>query len=259
MATNTKIVLILEYEGTRYHGFQWQANAPTVQGEIEKALHKLNGERIRVIAASRTDAGVHAKGQVVSFRTGSSLPLAAFVNGLNYYLPDDVAVKAVFRVNDVFDVRRQAISREYNYYILNSLIRSPLRRGSAYLVKGHLNIEAMNQACEVLIGEHDLGSFATGMEAGTRNTIRNIYRASIEKNGDLVTFSIVANSYLPHQVRNTVGALLKVGLGRMTVSEFRNILEARRPGLAGPTVPAHGLCLIRINYPGPFGEDTWLT
>ncbi len=258
MATNTKVVLIVEYEGTRYHGFQWQANAPTIQGEIETALHKLNGERVRVIAASRTDAGVHAKGQVISFRTGSSLPLRAFVDGLNYYLPDDIAVKDAFRVNGSFDVRRQAVSREYNYYILNSLTRSPLRRGSSYRVRGHLDIEAMNQACQALIGEHDLGSFATRMEAGVRNTIRNIYRAGIEKNGDLVTFSMVANAYLPHQVRNTVGALIEVGLGRMTVSQFRNILEARRPGLAGPTVPAHGLYLMRINYPSPFGEETWL-
>ncbi|MBI4266834.1 MAG: tRNA pseudouridine(38-40) synthase TruA [Chloroflexi bacterium] len=253
------MVLIVEYEGTRYHGFQWQANAPTIQGELEKALHKLNGESLRIIAASRTDTGVHAEGQVVSFRTESFLPLRAFVNGLNYHLPGDVAVKAAFRVNAAFDVRRQAISREYNYFILNGLTRSPLRRGSAYLVTGRLDIEAMNQACQTLLGRHDFGSFATCLEAGTRNTVREIYGASIEKKGDLVTFGVVANAYLPHQVRNTVGSLLQVGRGRLTVGQFRNILEARRPGLAGPTVPAHGLCLMRINYPGPFGEDTWQT
>jgi len=116
----TKIVLIMEYDGTHYHGFQLQGDFPTIQGETEAALWKLTGERLRVMAASRTDAGVHAKGQVVSFRTKSPLPLPAFVNGLNYYLPKDIAVKSAHRVDDSFNVRRDAISREYNYYILNS-------------------------------------------------------------------------------------------------------------------------------------------
>jgi len=129
LATTTKIVLIMEYDGTRYHGLQLQTNLPTIQGEIEKALWKLTGERIRVMAASRTDAGVHAKGQVVSFRTKSPLPPQTFVNGLNYYLPGDIAIKAAYRVDDSFNVRRDAISREYNYYILNSVTRSPIREG----------------------------------------------------------------------------------------------------------------------------------
>ncbi len=257
MATKTKIVLIVEYDGTRYHGFQLQANSPTVQGEIEEALHRLSGEATRVIPASRTDAGVHAAGQVISFRTGSLLPLRAYVEGLNHYLPGDVAAKAAFIVKDSFDVRRHATSREYNYYILNSSTRSPTRRGFSYLVLGHLDIDAMNQACRALIGEHDFRSFATSLEPRERSTVKKVYRAGIEKSGDLVTFNMVANSYLPHQMRNTAGTLVRVGLGRVTVSEFQAILEAKRPGLAGPTAPAHGLCLMRVNYPGPFGEDTW--
>ena len=127
MATTIKIVLIMEYDGKHYHGFQLQATLPTIQEEVEKALRKLTGEKTRVMSASRTDAGVHAKGQVVSFRTKSPLPPQTFVNGLNYYLPEDVAVKAAYRVDDSFNVRRDAVSREYNYYILNSLTRSPLR------------------------------------------------------------------------------------------------------------------------------------
>ncbi|GAI81973.1 unnamed protein product, partial [marine sediment metagenome] len=115
MATITKIVLIVEYDGTRYHGFQLQATLHTIQWEIEKALWELTGERIRVMAASRTDAGVHAKGQVVSFRTESPLPPQTFVNGLNYYLSRDIAIKAAYRVGDSLNVRRDAISREYNY------------------------------------------------------------------------------------------------------------------------------------------------
>jgi len=245
----------MEYEGTHYYGFQLQANLPTIQGEIEAALKKLTGKRSRVMAASRTDTGVHAKGQVVSFRTESSLPSPTFIHGLNYHLPKDIAVKAAFRVSDSFNVRRDAISREYNYYILNRPTRSPIRRGFAYHVTHPLDIGAMNQACQALIGEHDFASFATSLEGSNlKSTIRNIHTAKIEKDGDLVIFNIVANSFLPHQVRNTVGALIKVGLGKMTADEFRCILEARRSGLAGPTVPAHGLCLMWIIYPRPWEE-----
>ncbi len=255
MAKSTKMVLIMEYEGANYYGFQLQANLPTIQGEIETALRKLTGKRNRVMAASRTDTGVHAKGQVVSFRTESSLPSPTFIKGLNYYLPGDIAVRDAFRVSDSFNVRRHALSREYNYYILNRPTRSPIWRGFAYLVTGELNIVAMNQACQYLIGEHDFASFATSLEGSNlKSTIRNIHTAKIEKDGDLVIFNIVATSFLPHQVRNTVGALIKVGLGKMTADEFRCILEARRPGLAGPTAPAYGLCLMQVNYPHPWEE-----
>ncbi len=254
MGATTKMVLIMEYDGTYYHGFQLQASLPTVQGETEKALRKLTGERSRVIGASRTDAGVHARGQVVSFKTRSSLPPATFVSGLNYYLPRDIAVKAAHRVDDSFNVRRNALSREYNYYILNSLTRSPIRKGSSYLVSGHLDIETMNQACQALIGEHDFASFASSMGAEVKSTVRWVYSAAVAKDGELAVFNTVASSFLPHQVRNTVGALIRVGLGKMTVEEFHRIMEAKEPGLAGPAAPACGLCLMRINYAESFGE-----
>ncbi len=255
MATTTKMVLIMEYDGTHYHGLQLQANLPTIQGETEKALWKLTGERTRVMAASRTDAGVHAKGQVVSFKTRSPLPPQTFINGLNYYLPMDIAVKAAHRVDDSFNVRRGALSREYNYYILNSLTRSPIRGGFSYLVTGHLDIEAMNQACQALIGEHDFASFASSIEGNIKTTVRRVERAEMERNGDMTIFNMVANSFLPHQVRNTVGALIRIGLGKMSVDEFHSLIEAKKPGLAGPTAPACGLCLMQVNYPRPFGGE----
>jgi len=245
----------MEYDGTHYHGFQLQANLPTIQGETEEALWKLTGERLRVMAASRTDAGAHAKGQVVSFRTNSSLPSPAFINGLNYYLPGDIAVKAAYRVEGSFNVRRDALSREYNYYILNSLTRSPIRKSFSYLVTGHLDVEAMNWACQTLIGEHDFASFASCIGVETKNTMRNVYRARVEKDGELAVFNLVANSFLPHQVRNTVGVLIRVGLGKVSVDQFHSIIEARKPGLAAPAAPACGLCLMRINYPSPFGGE----
>jgi tRNA pseudouridine38-40 synthase len=251
LINSTQILLIMEYEGTRYHGFQWQDGLTSVQREVEKALRRLTGERRRVIAASRTDAGVHAKGQVVGFRTSSPLPIHNFINGLNYYLPRDIAVKAAFRVSDSFNVRRDALSREYSYYILNSPIRSPMREGFSHLVASSLDIEAMNRACQALIGEHDFASFASGDGTWLKSTVRRVSRAELERDGELVTFHMVANSFLPHQVRNTVGALIRVGLGKMSVDEFHSIIEAKKPGTAGPTAPACGLCLTQINYPVP--------
>ena len=205
--------------------------------------------------ASRTDAGVHAKGQVVSFRTRSPLPVPTFVNGLNYYLPRDIAVKTACRVNDSFNVRRDALSREYRYSILNSLIRSPLREMFSYRVGGQLDVEAMNQACQSLIGEHDFIPFASSMEKRVKKTVRRVYQAEMERDGEAVAFNIVANSFLTHQVRNTVGTLIRVGLGRMRIDQFCSIIEMKETGLVGPSAPACGLCLIKVSYPGHFEEE----
>ncbi len=255
IATTTKVALIIEYDGTNYYGFQLQAGVPTIQGRMEEALHELTGEHSRVMAASRTDTGVHAEGQVISFRTKSSLPTPTFIDGLNYYLPMDIAVKAAYRMGDSFNVRRDALSREYNYYILNSPTRSPIREGFSYRVARPLNIEAMNQSCQALIGEHDFASFATRDGARMENTVRTVFRAEVEKERELAIFKMVAKSFLPHQVRNTIGALIRVGLGKMGVDEFFSITEAKTPGLAKPTAPACGLCLMRINYPESLEES----
>lgn len=244
----------MEYDGTNYYGSQLQRNQPTIQGETEKALFALTGEKTRVMFASRTDAGVHAKGQVASFRTDSSLPIPTFVNGLNHYLPRDIAVRAAYRAEDSIDVRRDAVSREYDYQILNSLTRSPMKSGFSYLVAGHLDITAINEACQALIGKHDFASFTTGDGVKLKNKERTVYRAQALADGELVTFNMVANSFLPHQVRNTVGALIRVGLGWLDVGKFHSIMEAKSPGAAGPTAPARGLCLVRINYRRSFEE-----
>ncbi|MBM2824599.1 MAG: tRNA pseudouridine synthase [Dehalococcoidales bacterium] len=255
VATTTKVVLTLEYDGTRYHGFQWQAGPPTIQEEVERAIEKLTGENLRLMAASRTDAGVHAREQVISFRTECSHSLATFISGLNYYLPDDIAVKTAHRVRDSFSVRSGAISREYNYYIWNSSVRSPLQAGFSYLVDGHLNIDTMNQACQALLGEHDFASFTSGIGADVKKTVRRVYRAEVSRDGNLVIFNMAASSFLAHQVRNTVGLLIRIGQGKMTIAELSSIISARKHGMAGPTAPACGLCLMRVNYPRPFEEE----
>ena len=244
----TRVVLLVEYDGRHYHGFQLQEKLPTIQGEIEKALKRLTGDDIRVIAASRTDTGVHARGQVVSFRTKSSLATQAFINGLNYYLPGDIAVKAAYKADDSFNVRSHAISREYKYYILNSPTRSPIWDGYSHLVRGELDVEAMKLAAQALLGEHDFASFASNLGMEIKSTRRRVYRASVGREGEFIIFDIVANSFLPHQVRNTVGTLIRVGLGKMTLEEFHSIMEAKKIGLAGPAAPACGLCLVKVNY-----------
>ena len=246
--STTRIVLLVEYDGSRYHGFQLQQKLPTIQGGIEKALKKLTGDSIRVMAASRTDSGVHACGQVVSFRTGSSLAKRAFVGGLNYYLPPDIAIRAAYRTGESFRVRSQAVSRRYRYYILNRPTRSPLWDRYSCLVSGELDIKTMNMAAKALIGEHDLASFASNLGVELKSTRRRVFKSEVVRDGEVVVFDIIASSFLPHQVRNTVGALIQIGLGGMTINEFHSIIEAREIGLAGPVAPANGLFLVKVNY-----------
>jgi tRNA pseudouridine38-40 synthase len=250
-----RLVLIVEYRGSNYFGFQLQLNLPTVQGELEKALYRLTGEKTRVSSASRTDTGVHAKEQVVSFKTKSAIVLDKFISGLNYYLPVDIAVKAAYRVEDSFNVRRKAVSREYKYYILNSRVRSPMWEDYSFLVSGELDIEAMSKAARQLVGEHDFASFTSNLGVELKSTIRRVYEACFDRDGEMVIFSIKANSFLPHQVRNTIGALVRVGQGKMTGEEFHSIMDARKLGLAGPAAPARGLCLMKVNYNKSLGEE----
>jgi len=240
------VTLIVEYDGTRYHGFQLQTQQPTIQGEIEQALEKLTGERIRIVGASRTDAGVHAKGQVIGFRTKSALSTDRFVSGLNYYLPDAISIKSSYEMTNNFGIRREAISREYRYTILNRSTQSPLERYQAYWVARSLDIVAMSSACHFLIGKHDFASFTKKDHTG--NTVRTVFKAEMRREKDFVFFDIVADSFLQQQVRRTVGALVEVGTDRINVQTFKDLVDSPIFGKARPTAPAHGLCLTAVNY-----------
>lgn len=251
-----RVVLLVEYDGTNYSGFQLQVARPTIQGELEEAIRRLTGERGRVVGASRTDAGVHAMNQVVSFRTGSLLPLNRFVGGLNYYLPRDIVVKQAYRPAEGFHVQRSVVHRRYDYFILNRPVRSPLRERYSYLVREQIDVKAMGEAARVLAGEHDFASFTSGDLRLLKSTVRKVWRADVRRDGETVVFTIVANSFMPHQVRNTVGSLLSVGMGRMGIDEFRSIMERKKPGLAGPKVPASGLHLMQIDYPDVVEEES---
>lgn len=249
----TKIVLIIEYDGTRYHGFQWQPGLPTIQAEMEEAIRKLYGQSSRVISASRTDAGVHAKGQVVSFWAKPAVDTTTLVKALNHYLPGDIAVKAAHRAGNDFNVRRDALSREYRYYILNRDTRSPFSKTFALFMPKMLDIQVMHKACQLMQGKHDFISFTNSLDTA-RDTVRHVYEAKIDKREEFVVFCMEANSFLPHQVRNTVGPLIRLGLDKMGIEEFHDIMEAKKLGLAGPTAPAHGLWLTKVNYSKPLGE-----
>jgi tRNA pseudouridine38-40 synthase len=220
---------------------------------MEEAIRKLYGQSSRVISASRTDAGVHAKGQVVSFWAKPAVDTTTLVKALNHYLPGDIAVKAAYRAGNDFNVRRDALSREYRYYILNRDTRSPLSKAFALFMPKMLNIQLMSKACQLMQGKHDFISFTNSLDTA-RDTMRHVYEAKIDKREEFVVFCIEANSFLPHQVRNTVGPLIRLGLDKMGIEEFHDIMEAKKLGLAGPTAPAHGLWLTKVNYSKPLGE-----
>jgi len=242
-----RIALTIEYDGTRYCGSQKQRNVSTIQGELEEAIAKVSGEYVRTVFAGRTDQGVHAKGQVAVFETNSSLTLENITKALNFYLPEDIAVKRARKVREDFDPRRDALSREYCYYVWNEPTRSPLRRRDALLVRRPLDVEVMNEACKVLEGTHDFAPFASALE-GRINTTRTVYRAGTCREGPMVSCFVEANAFLPHQMRMLVGSLLKVGSIINDVAAFRRTLESGKPATAGPAVPPRGLFLLKVNY-----------
>jgi tRNA pseudouridine38-40 synthase len=242
-----RLALVLEYDGSRFAGSQLQKRSPTIQSTLETALRKLTGERLRVAFAGRTDAGVHAVGQVASFTTASRLKTEVFVRGLNAWLPEEVAVRRALEVAEAFDPRRNASSRTYRYLIDNGPVRSPLWQDRAWHVPASLDVAPMAKAARELIGEHDFAAFSR-REGVT--TIRCLHRAEVTRREATVTLELEANAFLRQQVRRTVGALVEVGRGRLSAAGFRRLLRQAEPASAGPVAPAHGLYLIRVCYPG---------
>ncbi len=245
--------MLIAYDGTGYHGFQIQSKVPTVQGELEKAILNATGKSNRIHGAGRTDAGVHARGQVATFESDSRLSPLELMRALNFYLPEDIAVRGAVQVNVDFDPRRNANSREYRYTILNSRVRSPLDRRHSYQLPGKLDIYKMNEAGKILQGEHDFASF-TNKEGNAKNTIRRVHSTEVRKEGQFVIFDMIATAFLPQQVRRTTGSLIKVGMGDVGWAEFENMVESGTPGSASQVVPACGLCLMKVNY-SKFGFD----
>ena len=252
-----RIALVLEYDGGRYGGSQIQKNAPTIQGELEEAIRRLTGASCRVAFAGRTDAGVHARGQVASFLTRAPYEADVFVRGLNRWLPDDIAVRRAAEAPLDFDPRRRARRRLYRYLIYNDPVPSPLLRGRAWHVAEPLDIGAMARAAACLVGRHDFAAFAEKLANPRASTVRTVYRFEMRRRGRLLVLLMEAGSFLPHQIRRTVGPLVEVGLGRQTPEEFAGTLQEACPGAAGPAAPPQGLCLMRVTYTDlNLGEET---
>jgi tRNA pseudouridine38-40 synthase len=242
------IKLLIEYDGTHYHGWQVQPNALTVQEVIEKKIEVMTQERVRLTASGRTDAGVHALGQVANFRTASSVPVEGFRRGLNSLLPSDIIVKSAEEVDLQFHAQYGAKRKTYRYVILNSEVPSALCRNYCWHLPLPLDLGAMQEACGVLPGRHDFSSFQ-GADADTEDPVREVYRAewAVEEKGFL-HFVIEADGFLKHMVRNIVGTLAEVGRGKISAGDFAKILDARDRRQAGVTAPARGLFLVEVKY-----------
>ena len=245
------IALRIEYDGTDFVGSQWQNNGRSVQGELEGAWEQLTQDRYRVNLAGRTDAGVHARGQVANVRSETLLDLATLKRGLNAILPEDVAVWDVWEVEPDFHARHTAIRRDYRFLIDLGMVASPLLRRQAIHNPRPVNVLAMQAALDVLLGTHDFVAFAGGLQEGS--TVRTCYLASCQMvelwGQSLLTVDLAANAFLRHMVRNIVGTLLLVGEDRLNEAGFAAILAGRDRRKAGRTAPAHGLYLMSVSYP----------
>ncbi len=239
--------LLIEYDGTEYHGWQVQPNGRTVQGELEDAVHRLCGESPRFVAAGRTDAGVHACGQVVSVVLQRAFAPERLMGALNGLTPRDITIKAVEIVADDFHPRRAARSRIYMYRIWNARWASPFWQRYAWHVAPSLDSEAMCCAAAHLVGEHDFSSFqAAGCAA--KQPVRRVLRSDLHTADHVLTFTMEATGFLRHMVRNVMGTLVQVGLGERPAADLPRLLAERDRRLAGPTAPACGLCLTQVNY-----------
>lgn len=241
------IAVVIEYDGTDFAGFQVQRGQRTVQAELCRAVQRITGEAVPVIGASRTDAGAHATGQVVHFRTTSRIPTERVPAALNSVLPRDVAARRAWDAEDGFHARYSARSRVYRYTVWNHPLRSALMERYAYRVSLPLDVEAMRAAAGYLKGKHDFSAFASEVER-YRSTVREVYSVHVGARPPLIWLRIEANGFLQGMVRAIMGTLIEVGLGKRTPDTIPQLLTGTRRGAAVYRVPAHGLCLVRVNY-----------
>ncbi len=244
------VKLLLEYDGTRYCGWQVQPNGPSIQAEVEKALSTLHKAPRRVTAAGRTDAGVHALGQVCTFAEAAPLPEKAYVQGMNALLPDDVAVRAASLEPEGFDARRSASGKRYRYRIENGPTRAPLSRLVAWAIFRPLDVAAMRAAAAHLLGRHDFACFQAA-DCACAHAVREIRRCDVlGEPGGRIDLVLEATAFVKHMVRNIAGTLVEVGQGKRAAASIPGLLLARDRTLAGPTAPPQGLCLEEVFY-GP--------
>lgn len=260
--TTRRILLRVAYDGTNYHGWQVQSNAKTIEGELNRVLTQLTGEKIQVTGASRTDAGVHALGNVAVFDTASKIPAEKFSYALNQRLPEDIVIQSSLQVADDFHPRHCDCCKTYEYDILNRTFPLPAYRNTAYFLYGDLDLDAMRRACQAFPGEHDFASFcAAGAQVQT--TVRTIYSLEVleqplavtgrgvssQRSPErLLTIRVRGNGFLYNMVRIIAGTLVEVGRGHIRPEEVEGIIAACDRAKAGPTAPARGLRLVEIKY-----------
>lgn len=245
-----RVALLLEYDGTSFHGWQVQPGCRTVQGELEDAARRLFGSRVPVRAAGRTDAGVHAGGQVAALDVPDRFAAEEVRRALDALTADDIAVVHAIPVSGDFDPRRRARQRIYRYTLWVRPVASPFWRRFAWHVRQPLDVAAMQRAAAVLLGEHDFSSFrASGCTAA--HAVRRIDRSEVRAEGERVVYEVAATAFLRHMVRNIVGVLVEVGSGARAADDVERLLAAHDRAQAAPTAPAHGLCLVGVRFDDP--------
>lgn len=242
-----RIKLTVAYDGTAYCGWQVQKNGITVEGVLNSALTKLTGEEITVIGASRTDAGVHARGNVAVFDTESRIPPERFACALNSCLPEDVVVVRSEETAPDWHPRHCDSVKTYEYQILNRDVPDPLSRRTSYFVSFHLDVEKMKEAASYLVGEHDFKSFCS-VHTEAESTVRTIYELTLDKQGDMITVRVKGSGFLYNMVRIIAGTLTGVGRGLYPPQKVKEMLEAKDRTKAGMTAPPQGLVLVEIAY-----------
>lgn len=240
--------LLIEYDGSAYHGWQRQKADTTIQGEIESAVAGLTGKPITLIGSGRTDAGVHARGQVANFHSETRLPSGTIQRGLNALLPDDIVILECREVPDAFHARFDTKSKTYCYSILNRLVPAAIGRQYAWHIPQRLDKDAMRSALRHIVGVHDFKAFE-GAGSQQLSTVRHMMRADlIEKPNGRIEFLFTADGFLKHMVRNIVGTVVDVGRGRILADAVPGIRDSADRSLAGATAPGHGLCLMEVCY-----------
>ncbi len=248
-----RIALGIEYDGSRYRGWQAQRHDErTVQATLERALSKVAAHPVQLICGGRTDAGVHAAGQVVHFDTTAQRPMRGWVFGTNANMPSEVVVRWAQPVTDDFHARFSALRRAYRYVILNREVRPALLARRVSYDYRTLDAERMATAAQYLIGEHDFSSYRA-VACQARSPVRSVYRLDVERRAEFITIDVEANGFLHHMVRNIAGVLMTIGAGERPVEWSREVLLARDRNLGGVTASPYGLCLVRIDYPEAFG------
>jgi tRNA pseudouridine38-40 synthase len=259
MAKKRNLRIVVEYDGTPFSGWQLQKDKPTVQGELQRAVEEITKRKTLVVGAGRTDAGVHAEGQVANFHTSSPIPARKWPEALNAHLPDTVAVVAAEDVPLDFHAQYKATSKMYRYRVLNRAARSALERDRSHLVKAPLDAARMAEGARVLVGTLDFRSFGSEMSKKER-TVRTLFSLDVTARPPFVEFLVHGDGFLYNQVRSMVGTLLQVGLGSRPPGWVKDVLEARDRSKAGANVPARGLTLVEVKYDGkprtpPSGEE----